>query len=326
MKHDAAIVEVPCSAIAVVDRHRKDMGDISELAASINTEGLLQPIGITEKHQLVFGERRLRAMRDVLKWTSVPARIVRVSSILAGEYAENELRKDFTPSERVAIAEAVRAAMPERRGASNVGNCPQLKDQKTRDIAAEKAGFSSPRNYERAKSVVTSGTPELVAAMDSGEMAVSSAAIVARQPAEEQKRIVELPKPQQREAVSSLRFTAQEFNKGVRDAVRKFAPKQPTVTERPASVPTQKPPKPTPEQEALNNHFFYITRAIEYLASLETPIAAIAQRIADLDSPDKNWTGLSVKAAKNLQAISERLAQEKSSEKSTDDRKRTVCR
>ena len=29
-----------------------------------------------------------------------------VSSILDGEYAENEVRKDFTPSERVAIAKA----------------------------------------------------------------------------------------------------------------------------------------------------------------------------------------------------------------------------
>ena len=36
----------------------------------------------------------------------VLARVVDVSSILAGEYAENEVRKDFTPSERVAIAKA----------------------------------------------------------------------------------------------------------------------------------------------------------------------------------------------------------------------------
>jgi hypothetical protein len=30
-----------------------------------------------------------------------------VTSILAGEYHENEVRKDFTPSERVAIAKAI---------------------------------------------------------------------------------------------------------------------------------------------------------------------------------------------------------------------------
>src|SRR5262249_33748710 len=39
--------------------------------------------------------------RDILKRKTILARIVDVSSILTGEYHENEVRKDFTPSERV---------------------------------------------------------------------------------------------------------------------------------------------------------------------------------------------------------------------------------
>ena len=37
------------SNIKVGNRHRKDMGDLTSLADSIREEGLLQPIGVTEK-------------------------------------------------------------------------------------------------------------------------------------------------------------------------------------------------------------------------------------------------------------------------------------
>jgi ParB family chromosome partitioning protein len=100
--------ELKITAIKLGHRHRKDMGDLTGLADSIRQEGLLQPIGVTERLDLVFGERRLRAVRDILKKKTILARIVNVSSILAGEYHENEVRKDFTQPERVAIAKAIR--------------------------------------------------------------------------------------------------------------------------------------------------------------------------------------------------------------------------
>jgi hypothetical protein len=43
---------IPISAIKVGTRHRKDMGDLKSLAESIRLEGLLQPIGVTEKMEL----------------------------------------------------------------------------------------------------------------------------------------------------------------------------------------------------------------------------------------------------------------------------------
>src|SRR5437868_13127570 len=92
--------ELTIADIKVGSRHRKEMGDLTSLADSIRQEGLLQPIGVTEKLELVFGERRLRATRDIIKKKTILARIVDVISITNGDYAENELRKDFTPSER----------------------------------------------------------------------------------------------------------------------------------------------------------------------------------------------------------------------------------
>ena len=65
--------ELKITDIKVGGRHRKEMGDLTSLADSIRQEGLLQPIGVTEKLELVFGERRLRATRDILKTKTILA-------------------------------------------------------------------------------------------------------------------------------------------------------------------------------------------------------------------------------------------------------------
>jgi hypothetical protein len=79
---------------------------------------------------LLFGERRLRSCRDILKRDDIPARMVNVTSILEGELAENEVRNDFTPSERVAIGKAIEELIGNRRGQRDqlplVGNLPQV--------------------------------------------------------------------------------------------------------------------------------------------------------------------------------------------------------
>ena len=97
------------------------MGELEVLAASIATEGLLQPIGITEENVLVFGERRLLAVRDSCGNT-ILARVVHVSSITAGEYAENEIRKEFTPSERVEIGKALEARIGRTEGGARINS------------------------------------------------------------------------------------------------------------------------------------------------------------------------------------------------------------
>lgn len=96
------------------------------------------------------------------------------------ELVEKMIRKDFTPSERVAIAAAVAEMLGERQGKrTDLGhgdNCPEVAAGRTRDIVAGKSGFSSGKQYERAKAVVEEGIPELVEKMDAGEVSVSAAA------------------------------------------------------------------------------------------------------------------------------------------------------
>ncbi len=198
MTHAHAIGEVPCDSIRVSDRHRKDMGDLEALAVSIATEGLLQPIGITDENVLVFGERRLLAVRDVLKRATIPARVVKVSSIVAGEYAENEIRKDFTSTERVAIGKTLEAEIGDRRGRRTNRELPQNFAEvepgvETREVAAKQAGFGNRTTYEQAKKVVEQAVEEIVAQMDSGQLAISSAALIADEPPERQRQIAAMP-------------------------------------------------------------------------------------------------------------------------------------
>ena len=143
------LIEILCVDIKIGERYRRDMGDLEALAASIKAEGLLQPIGVTEDRALVFGERRLRAVQDILNRDTITARVVRVSSIVAGEYAENEVRKDFTPSERAAIAKAIEDQIPERRGGTNPEKFPDWKGKETREIVAEKAASATRRLMSR---------------------------------------------------------------------------------------------------------------------------------------------------------------------------------
>jgi acetyl-CoA carboxylase alpha subunit len=71
----------------------------------------------------------------------------------------------------VAIAKAIEAAIGERRGRGNVQNVAQYHGTKTREIAANKAGFENPETYRQARRVVENGVKELVEAMDKGHHA-----------------------------------------------------------------------------------------------------------------------------------------------------------
>ena len=50
-------------SIVVADRHRSDLGDLSDLAASIKAIGMLNPVTITADGRLIAGQRRMEACR-----------------------------------------------------------------------------------------------------------------------------------------------------------------------------------------------------------------------------------------------------------------------
>jgi ParB family chromosome partitioning protein len=110
--------------IVIGNRHRRDLGDIGRLKASLDELGLLHPIVIRPDGMLIAGERRLRAAQQ-LGWNEIPVTVVDIDAVVKGEFAENSQRKNFTLSEAVAIKRALepleRAAAKARMGSPE---CP----------------------------------------------------------------------------------------------------------------------------------------------------------------------------------------------------------
>ncbi len=87
--------------IKVRRRVRKDLGDIEPLKDSLRRYGLLNPITLNSKHELIAGERRLEAAKAI-GWTNINANIIdnmTELSQLEMELEENNQRKEFTDEE-----------------------------------------------------------------------------------------------------------------------------------------------------------------------------------------------------------------------------------
>ena len=232
------------SDITIGDRHRKDMGNLTALAESIAAHGLLHPPVVTTARNLVCGARRIAAAL-LLGWDEIEVRVIDPDDLIAAESDENECRKDFTPSERVAIAKTIKERIGQRQGQRTdkgelQGNCPEVEPGKqTRDTAAKAAGFDSTDELRRAETVVEKGVPELVEAMDAGDVSVSAAAEVAKLPKAEQKKTVKAGP----EAVKEKAKEQRQKRKGTNS---KGAGRGTTVSEQ---KPDDKPADAEPDAE-----------------------------------------------------------------------------
>ncbi len=103
-EEDAMSQMVSVDQIVIEDRVRKDLGDIEGLAESIARLGQLQPIGIDTANRLLFGERRIAALKHLGRaevraevFTDLDTALAR----LQAERDENTARKEFTPEEMI---------------------------------------------------------------------------------------------------------------------------------------------------------------------------------------------------------------------------------
>ena len=87
--------QVPIDSIKIGNRFRKDLGNIASLAEDIKKIGLLYPIVINHKGELICGLRRIEAFKTLGK-SVIPAHIINLDDIVKGEISENIQRKDFS--------------------------------------------------------------------------------------------------------------------------------------------------------------------------------------------------------------------------------------
>jgi hypothetical protein len=101
----------------------------------------------------------------------------------------------------------------DRQGKRNdiKANCPESGGQ-SRDKAGEAAGVSG-KSVDRAAKVLASGSKELIAACDRGEVAVSAAA-----------KIAELPKARQNEIINKAKDEGKAVGKEVAKAAKNVVP------------------------------------------------------------------------------------------------------
>lgn len=165
--------ELALAKVVVPERHRRKLGDLVPLSASIREIGLLHPIVVRSDGTLIAGQRRLEAFR-LLGRTSIPVNYATTldsaRAYLLAERDENVCRLDMTPSEKVSLGRALeeleRPKAAERKAATQPNPGQRVGEEKfsspttrgdrtgkTYDLVGESVGMSGV-TYQRAKAVV----------------------------------------------------------------------------------------------------------------------------------------------------------------------------
>ncbi len=155
-------LERSVDSIRVGLRHRTELGDLASLAASIEREGLLQPITVTPEGILVCGARRLAAIKQ-LGWLHVK---VWVRSGISGdlgyllaEQDDNVLHKPLTQLENATLYREIKTLMAEdaarRQEASRFSRVNQPGDHGAANLAAPSEAVGDTR--EQAAAMIPDG-------------------------------------------------------------------------------------------------------------------------------------------------------------------------
>jgi len=181
------------------------------LKQDIRQNGLRSPI-VFWRGQLIDGRHRIRACQELgIDWNFYAEETGADKDPVKEALSLNLHRRHLSPSQLAMVADRVRGIYDEEGKESRkrkpkdsvVENLPQQNDgKKSRDKAAEAVGVSG-KLADAAKKVRTKGTEELQKAVESGEVSVTAAALVADLPAEKQTEIVSSDHVQQ--AASDLR-------------------------------------------------------------------------------------------------------------------------
>jgi ParB-like chromosome segregation protein Spo0J len=161
---------LPVKKIVVQNRARKNVGNVLGLAESIQRLGLLHPIVVNSRHELIAGTRRLAAVKK-LGWSDVLCHVVATLDeaipALQAERDENTCREPLAPSEMVTLGKSIediekpdaakrREETQAKKGeqvGSGGGKLPPPKNKgKTRDKVGKALGVSG-KTYEKAKQV-----------------------------------------------------------------------------------------------------------------------------------------------------------------------------
>lgn len=169
--------------------------EFEQLASDIKKNGLRESIKKLDG-KIIDGRNRFVACNQVD--VSAVFEDVQTDDPVQYVLSLNLHRRHLTPSQASMCAARAREiyerqADKRRRAGVKIDlpeNLPEGKKGESRNIAGKAFGVSG-KSVDHAKKVIERGTPELVKAVDEGRMAVSTAAVLASEPPEEQKAAIE---------------------------------------------------------------------------------------------------------------------------------------
>lgn len=158
------------------------------LRADIQAFGVREPV-ILFDGRILDGRNRYMAARDLGLDFPVADFDGTEAEALAYVLSTNLHRRHLTESQRAAVAAKLANMKRGNPEFSKPANLPDCATEVSQAQAAEMLNVSE-RSVRTAKTVLEHGAPELMAAVESGEVAVSAAAAVATLPKDEQAAVV----------------------------------------------------------------------------------------------------------------------------------------
>lgn len=176
---------------------------LEELADDIKANGQLVTIELLDG-KILDGRRRYMACR--MAEVEPLCKSVRVDDPVAHVLSLNLKRRQLTPSQKAMVAARAKQYYVDQAKERQTANLKRgdkrpvpvnLPERATtgdaRDAAGKAAGVSG-KLVDFGAKVLAHGAPELIQAVDEGRMAVSTAAVYATEPEDEQRRIVTDPR------------------------------------------------------------------------------------------------------------------------------------
>lgn len=234
---------VDIDKIKVNERIRKDFGDLQELADSIVAAGgLIHPPAVTPDFELIAGERRLRACRDILGWKQMEVHVMPVQDAehqLMLEIDENETHKSFSKAERIDYGrrlERIESAKAKKRQGTRTDLTSVSNDANVRtdEIVSEKLGIGSATTYRREKFIADNRdqlAPEDFADWDEGRLSTNKAYQRIKARLQEAERRAGLAEQEKENLQVELSAQESEYQKQLADMAGQV--KTVTVTEYP---------------------------------------------------------------------------------------------
>jgi ParB-like chromosome segregation protein Spo0J len=181
--------------------------ELVELAEDIKARGLLESIEVYSD-LIIDGRNRYKACKIVgVAPHFMPLGAPNDEEALAYIISKNLKRRHLDESQRAMVA--ARVANLQHGGdrkPDQAANLPlePMPPPVTQAAAAEMVNVSE-RSVRSAKKVIEQGEPEVAMAVDKGELSIAAAELIAERPPEQQREILETPKPARKKKVRLLR-------------------------------------------------------------------------------------------------------------------------